>query len=172
MFLIEGDNEPNKIISKFCICSELSKVVEPAGAAFEKIVIQVYGGEISEESEDEEEKNEIKIEEDNIEYEWEKEYKEKEAKKNIKDLFSNGYNYYKILGLEDKFLNSKEEDFRKAYKKMAIIYHPDKNKENKSLQGVSDEQIKEEIKKDLEKENKLGNEENNEDNNEEKKNRE
>ena len=168
MFLIEGDNEPNKIISKFCICSELSKVVEPAGAAFEKIVIQVYGGEISEESEDEEEKNEIKIEEDNIEYEWEKEYKEKEAKKNIKDLFSNGYNYYKILGLEDKFLNSKEEDFRKAYKKMAIIYHPDKNKENKSLQGVSDEQIKEEIKKDLEKENKLGNEENNEDNNEEK----
>jgi len=169
MFLIEGDNEPNKIISKFCICSELSKVVEPAGAAFEKIVIQVYGGEISEESEDEEEKNEIKIEEENIEYEWEKEYKEKEAKKNIKDLFSNGYNYYKILGLEDKFLNSKEEDFRKAYKKMAIIYHPDKNKENKSLQGVSDEQIKEEIKKDLEKENKLGNEENNEDNNEEKK---
>ena len=169
MFLIEGDNEPNKIISKFCICSELSKVVEPAGAAFEKIVIQVYGGEISEESEDEEEKNEIKIEEDNIEYEWEKEYKEKKKKKNIKDLFSNGYNYYKILGLEDKFLNSKEEDFRKAYKKMAIIYHPDKNKENKSLQGVSDEQIKEEIKKDLEKENKLGNEENNEDNNEEKK---
>ena len=169
MFLIEGDNEPNKIISKFCICSELSKVVEPAGAAFEKIVIQVYGGEISEESEDEEEKNEIKIEEDNIEYEWEKEYKEKEAKKNIKDLFSNGYNYYKILGLEDKFLNSKEEDFRKAYKKMAIIYHPDKNKENKSLQGVSDEQIKEEIKKDLEKENKLGNEENNKDKNEEKK---
>jgi len=169
MFLIEGDNEPNKIISKFCICSELSKVVEPAGAAFEKIVIQVYGGEISEESEDEEEKNEIKIEEDNIEYEWEKEYKEKEAKKNIKDLFSNGYNYYKILGLEDKFLNSKEEDFRRAYKKLALIYHPDKNKENKSLQGVSDEQIKEEIKKDLEKENKLGNEEENEDDNEEKK---
>ena len=170
MLLIEGDNEPNKIISKFCICSELSKVVEPAGHAFEKIVIQVYGGEISEESEDEEEKIEIKIEEDNIEYDWEKEYKEKEKKKNIKDLFSNGYNYYKILGLEDKFLNSKEEDFRKAYKKLALIYHPDKNKENKSLQGVSDEQIKEEIKKDLEKENKLGNEEENEDDdNEEKK---
>ena len=167
MFLIEGDNEPNKIISKFCICSELSKVVEPAGAAFEKIVIQVYGGEISEESEDEEEKNEIKIEEDNIEYEWEKEYKEKEAKKNIKDLFSNGYNYYKILGLEDKFLNAKEEDIRKAYKKLAIQYHPDKNKENKPLIGVSDEQIKEEIKKDLEKEIKQENtnEENNNDNN-------
>ena len=171
MFLIEGDNEPNKIISKYSLCPELSKVIEPAGRAFEKLVVQIYGGEISEESEDEEEKNEIKIEEDNIEYEWEKEYKENESKKNIKDLFSNGYNYYKILGLEDKFLNSKEEDFRKAYKILAIIYHPDKNKENKPLQGVSDAQIKEEIKKDLEKESKLGNENNeeNEENNEEKK---
>ena len=164
MFLREGDEEPNKIISKFCLCPDLSKVVEPAGIAFEKIVIQVYGGEISEESEEEEEKNEIIIEEDNIEYEWEKEYKEQESKKNIKDIFSNGYNYYKILGLEDKFLNAKEEDFRKAYKKLAIIYHPDKNKENKSLPGVSDEQIKEEIKKDLEKENKSGNENDDEDN--------
>ena len=163
MFLREGDEEPNKIISKFCLCPDLSRVVEPAGITFEKIVIQVYGGEISEESEEEEEKNEIIIEEDNIEYEWEKEYKEKESKKDIKDAFTNGYNYYKILGLEDKFLNAKEEDFRKAYKKMAIIYHPDKNKENKSLQGVSDEQIKEEIKKDLEKENKAGNEKENED---------
>ena len=163
MLLLEGDNEPNKIISQFSLCPELSKVVEPAGVAFEKIVIQVFGGEISEESEDEEEKKEIIIEEDNIEYDWEKEYKEEESKKNIKDLFSNGYNYYKILGLEDKFLNSKEEDFRKAYKKLALIYHPDKNQENKSLQGVSDEQIREEIKKDLEKENKLGNENNNND---------
>ena len=169
MFLPLSDNDPNKIFSKFSLCSDLSKVIEPAGAAFEKIVIQVYGGDILEENEEEEEKTEIIREEDTTEYDWEKEYKEKESKKNIKDIFSNGYNYYKILGLEDKFLNSKEEDFRKAYKKMAIIYHPDKNKENKSLQGVSDEQIKEEIKKDLEKENKLGNEENNEDNNEEKK---
>ena len=172
MFLREGDNETNKIISKFSLCSELSKVIEPAGIAFEKIVIQVYGGEISEESEDEEEKKEIIIEEDNIEYDWEKEYKEQESKKNIKDIFSNGYNYYKILGLEDKFLNSKDEDFRKAYKKLALIYHPDKNKENKSLQGVSDEQIREEIQKDLEKENKLGNENNdNEDENNEENNK-
>ena len=170
MFLEIGDNEPNKIISKFTICPELSKVIEPAGIAFEKIVIQEYGDIISEESEDEEKKDEIIIEEDNIEYEWEKEYKEKESKKKIKDLFTNGYNYYKILGLEDKFLNAKDEDFRKAYKKLALIYHPDKNQENKSLQGVSDEQIKEEIKKDLEKETKEGNN-NNEDEDEENKNR-
>ena len=132
MFLSEGDNEPNKIISPFSLCSELSKVVEPAGAAFEKIVITVYGGEISEESDDEEEKKEIIIEEDTTEYEWEKEFKEKESKKNIKDMFSGGYDYYKILGLEDKFLNAKEEDIRKAFKKLTLLYHPDKNKENKT----------------------------------------
>ena len=157
MFLIEGDNEPNKIISPFSLCPDLVKVVEPAGKAFERIVILAYGDENSEENENGEEDEDKIIEEDTTEYDWEKEYKEKESKKkkNIKDLFSNGSNYYKILGLEDKFLNSKDEDFRKAYKKMALIYHPDKNKENKGLPGVSEEQIKEEVKKDREKEMEL-----------------
>ena len=36
-----------------------------------------------------------------------------------------------------------------------MIYHPDKNKDNKGLPGVSEEQIKEEVKKDLEKEMEL-----------------
>ena len=174
MFLIEGDNEPNKIISPFSLCPDLVKVVEPAGKAFERIVILAYGDENSEENENGEEDEDKIIEEDTTEYDWEKEYKEKESKKkkNIKDLFSNGYNYYKILGLEDKFLNSKDEDFRKAYKKMALIYHPDKNKENKGLPGVSEEQIKEEVKKDREKEMELNeknenktDEENNNENN-------
>ena len=174
MFLIEGDNEPNKIISPFSLCPDLVKVVEPAGKAFERIVILAYGDENSEENEKGEEDEDKIIEEDTTEYDWEKEYKEKESKKkkNIKDLFSNGYNYYKILGLEDKFLNSKDEDFRKAYKKMALIYHPDKNKENKGLPGVSEEQIKEEVKKDREKEMELNDknenkteEENNNENN-------
>ena len=157
MFLIEGDNEPNKIISPFSLCPDLVKVVEPAGKAFERIVILAYGDESSEENENEEDDPDKIIEEDTTEYDWEKEYKEREAKtKNkIQNLFSNGYNYYKILGLEDKFLNSKDEDFRKAYKKLAMIYHPDKNKDNKGLPGVSEEQIKEEVKKDLEKEMEL-----------------
>ncbi len=157
MFLIEGDNEPNKIISPFSLCSDLVKVVEPAGKAFERIVILAYGDASSEENENEEDDPDKIIEEDTTEYDWEKEYKEREAKtKNkIQNLFSNGYNYYKILGLEDKFLNSKDEDFRKAYKKLAMIYHPDKNKDNKGLPGVSEEQIKEEVKKDLEKEMEL-----------------
>ena len=155
MFLPEGNNEPNKIISPFSLCKELVKVVEPVGIAFEKIVKEVYGDEIAEEDKNEEEDQDIIIEEDTTEYEWEKEYKEMESKKVVKDLFSNGYNFYKILGLEDKFLNSKDDDFRKAYKKMALIYHPDKNRDNKGLPGVSEEQIREEVKKDIEKEKEL-----------------
>ena len=164
MFLIEGDNEPNKVMSPFSLCKDLVKVVEPAGEAFEKIVIQVYGDEISEKNENEEEDPDTIIEEDTTEYDWEKEYKENESKdKNIKELFSNGYNYYKILGLEDKFLNSKDEDFRKAYKKLALIYHPDKNRDNKSLPGVSESKIKEEVKEDREKEMEIKEKSQNED---------
>ena len=126
MFLPLSDNNPNKIFSKFSLCSDLSKVIEPAGAAFEKIVIQVYGGDILEENEEEEEKTEIIIEEDTTEYDWEKEYKEKESKKNIKDIFSNGYNYDKILGLEDKFLNAKNEDIRKKKQKLNVSFDEEK----------------------------------------------
>ena len=167
MFLPEGDNEPNKVISPFSLCKELVKVIEPVGIAFERIVKEVYGDEIAEENENEEEDQDKIIEEDTTEYDWEKEYKENESKKVVKDLFSNGYNFYKILGLEDKFLNSKDDDFRKAYKKMALIYHPDKNRDNKGLPGVSEDQIREEVKKDIEKEIEL--KEKNENENDDKK---
>ena len=41
MFLPEGDNEPNKVISPFSLCKELVKVIEPVGIAFERIVKEV-----------------------------------------------------------------------------------------------------------------------------------
>ena len=39
-----------------------------------------------------------------------------------------------MLGIEELFLNATENDIRKAYKRVALIYHPDKNKDNISLQ--------------------------------------
>ena len=69
------------------------------------------------------------LEEDVAEYEWEKEWREGKN-------FSTGFkankedNYYTMLGLEKDFMNTSQEEIRRAYKKYALVHHPDKKETN------------------------------------------
>ena len=141
LFLPEGDNEENKVLGEFSICIDLFRQVEPVGIVFENIVKAYYGFNSIEEKENSfEEENEI-IEEE-IEYEWEKEFNENSKnKENL--LFSSKENYYQILGLANLNLKSKSEDFRKAYKKLAKLFHPDKNQDNSNSLDINNEENKE-----------------------------
>lgn len=128
-----GDDSENIVYSSFTLSEEFYKIIEPAGAAFElyaqkRLKQHLYDDFLQGDSE-----ADVIIEEDKEEYEWEKEYKEKVNNSNESLLFSGKENYYSILGIEDLFLNATENDIRKSYKKLALIYHPDKNKDNTSL---------------------------------------
>lgn len=51
-----------------------------------------------------------------------------------------GVDYYKILQVEK---NAKDEDLKKAYRKLAMKWHPDKNPNNKNEAEAKFKQISE-----------------------------
>lgn len=128
-----GDYEDNVVYSKFTLSEHYTKTVEPAGEAFEILLSKKLNPEA--EKPFEEIMDDDVIEEDVEEYEWEKEYRS--SKK-----FSSGFkagkeeNYYNLLGLEKEFINSTQEDIRKAYKKLALLHHPDKKETNSEEEKV------------------------------------
>jgi DnaJ family protein C protein 2 len=138
--LPHGDNKENEIFSGYTACDELRRKVEPVGKFFEEYIqkkLMKYES-FFDEFINPNSNQDVFIEEDEEEYEWEKEYRE--SSKNLKEAitFSNKENYYAMLGIEDLFLNATTDDIRRAYKKMVLIYHPDKNKENVSLESEND----------------------------------
>jgi hypothetical protein len=130
-----GDNIENKIFRSYTLSDDYFKIVEPAGRPFEELVKRKLQQNLPDFlGRDENDDEDFKIEEEDLEeLWWEKEYKEKSDKDN-KLFTSKEDNYYAMLGIEELFLKANENDIRKAYKRVALIYHPDKNKENISLQ--------------------------------------
>lgn len=117
-----GDYEENKVFENFTLHADYYRVVEPAGEAFEKILTLKLNPQQHHELLDTDD-NEDVIEEDKEEYEWETEYRKN---KNASGFSKKEDNYYSLLGLEEEFINATQDDIRKAYKKLALIHHPDK----------------------------------------------
>lgn len=128
-----GDNEGKSVLSSFTLHPEYFRKVEPAGFYFEELVKRKLNADIPSDFVMDGENDDEKIEEETEEYWWEKEFRAQSGKENLTFTSKETDNYYAILGIEDLFLNATADDIRRAYKRLALIYHPDKNKENLSL---------------------------------------
>lgn len=134
-----GDNVENKIFRSYTLSDDYYKIIEPAGRPFEELVKKRLQQNLpdflgSGEGDD----DDLKMDETDLEeLWWEKEHKLLGDKEN-KLFTSKEDNYYAMLGIEELFLKADENDIRKAYKRVALIYHPDKNKNNISLQESGD----------------------------------
>ena len=133
-----GDKEESKVFRQFTLSEHYKKKIEPAGKFFEELVIkslQMNNCDMNFQDFVKKNPKDLNIEEDTIIYEWEKEYYDSLRSSNKDALFSVKDNYYSILGLDELFIGASIDDIRRAYKKLVLVYHPDKNQDNNSLLG-------------------------------------
>jgi DnaJ family protein C protein 2 len=138
-----GDNEENVVFSGYTACDELRRKIEPAGKYFEEFLQKRLAkfNSFFDEFINPDSNQDVFIEEDQEEYEWEKEYKE-DTKNRTEILFSSDKeNYYALLGLEELSINSTVDDIRRAYKKMVLLFHPDKNQDNNILDNENESNV-------------------------------
>ena len=73
--------------------------------------------------------------------EWEKKRKKKSSKENDTNMLL-AESHYAVLGLEELGIAATEAQVKKAYRKLALEYHPDKHKKDgKSLDEVDENEL-------------------------------
>jgi len=150
--LPQGDNENNIVYDSFNLCKDFFKKIEPAGKFFEELIrLKNEKNFFSDFLSDNSKANEADLEEDKEIYDWEKEYYESTRNNPLSNISNQKDNYYQLLGIEDLFLKASVDDIRKAYKKVAMIYHPDKNKSNINIGGNKEDEVGDNEMKDVEK---------------------
>ena len=120
--LPKGDDELNVVYSPFTLSNDYRKKIEPAGKFFEEFVKKYLVSASLDDFLNADAENMIIDEEDTEVYDWEKAYYESirgesTALSKVKE------NFYALLGIDDLFLNATVDDIRKAYKKIALIFH-------------------------------------------------
>jgi DnaJ family protein C protein 2 len=150
--LPQGDNDNNIVYDSFNLSHDYFKKIEPAGKFFEALVkLKLETHTFFDQFLSGDPDTDFIEEEDNVIYDWEKAYYESIKNNPIASIGKDKDNYYQLLGIEDLFLKASIDDIRKAYKKVAMIFHPDKNKTNVKHENKDDIGTEEEIEK-LEKE--------------------
>lgn len=120
-----------QVISKFTLHPDYKRVIDAAGAFFETFYrerilgIKPPGSDdsSSDDKEKEEEEKTEQFNEDEV-----KNFEKKRHKKNEADVLKEALetNHYAILGIEDLGMGASEGQIRSAYRKLALIHHPDK----------------------------------------------
>lgn len=125
----------SEILSGITILEEFRRKIEPAGHFYEtyykkhQLKLQGVHHHETANGDDEEEKKDEPTEEQLKDMEKKRKKKKTEAELLQQKLAS--VNHYEVLGIKELGVEATEKDIKIAYRKMALIYHPDKqdNKE-------------------------------------------
>lgn len=134
------------------------KQIEQAGVAYQTLCKQIaYGSEYNEKEEEEKKSSKKKKgnddeSDDEMEQQFQKDWEQK-RKKRTKGSQLLTTDHYAVLGLEEIGVAASDGQIKKAYRKLALEYHPDKQVQNQ--QTAEDESGVEKEEGELSKEEEL-----------------
>ena len=146
----DTDLKQSLVVSGLSLIAELSRSIEQVGSAYEKLKIRIakqrekyeeqmkkkadnphHHVHIEEESSSSESEEEEKGPEQGKSEEWEKKRRRRTKEEIEKEALLMG-DLYSILGIEHLTYEAGDSDIKSAYKKLALMYHPDKMGESYS----------------------------------------